>query len=133
MTFTQKLFSFQGRLRRRDYWLLSFLMIGVMIVIFILGAVMGIDVSRDSGEAALLQLVATLILLWPSLALGVKRCHDRDQSGWWLLIEFIPIVGGLWALVNLGILDGTQGPNRFGPSPKGIGGDVDGKLADVFA
>lgn len=133
MTFTQKLFSFQGRLRRRDYWLLSFLMIGVMIVIFILGAVMGIDVSRDSGEAALLQLVATLIVLWPSLALGVKRCHDRNQSGWWLLIEFIPLVGGLWALVNLGILDGTQGPNRFGRSPKGIGGDVDGKLAEVFA
>lgn len=133
MTFTQKLFSFQGRLRRRDYWLLSFLMIGVMIVVFILGAVMGIDVSRDSGEAALLQLVATLVVLWPSLAVGVKRCHDRNQSGWWLLIEFIPIVGGLWALVNLGILDGTRGPNRFGRSPKGIGGDIDPELEKVFA
>jgi uncharacterized membrane protein YhaH (DUF805 family) len=133
MTFMQKLFSFQGRLRRRDYWLLSFLLIGVMIAIFILGAVMGIDVSRDSSASLLLQLVATVILVWPSLAIGVKRCHDRNQSGRWLLIEFIPIVGGFWALINLGILDGTQGRNRFGPSPKGIGGDVDPELENVFA
>jgi uncharacterized membrane protein YhaH (DUF805 family) len=133
MTFMQKLFSFQGRLRRRDYWLLSFLLVGVMIAIFILGAVMGIDVSRDTSESLLLQLVATVILVWPSLAIGVKRCHDRNQSGRWLLIEFIPIVGGFWALINLGVLDGTQGRNRFGPSPKGIGGDVDPELENVFA
>jgi uncharacterized membrane protein YhaH (DUF805 family) len=133
MTLMQKLFSFQGRLRRRDYWLLSFLLVGVMIAIFILGAVMGIDVSRDTSESLLLQLVATVILVWPSLAIGVKRCHDRNQSGRWLLIEFIPIVGGFWALINLGVLDGTQGRNRFGPSPKGIGGDVDPELENVFA
>jgi uncharacterized membrane protein YhaH (DUF805 family) len=133
MTLMQKLFSFQGRLRRRDYWLLSFLIVGVVIVIFMLAGALGVNVAQDSGEAALLQLVASLVILWPSLAVGVKRCHDRNQSGRWLLMEIIPLVGGLWALVNLGILDGTQGPNRFGPSPKGIGGDVDGKLADVFA
>lgn len=132
MTLMQKLFSFQGRLRRRDYWLLSFLLFGVVIVIFMLAGALGVNFAQDSGEATLLQLVVSLILLWPSLALGVKRCHDRNQSGRWLLMELIPLVGGLWALINLGILDGTQGPNRFGPSPKGIGGD-DRELEKVFA
>lgn len=133
MTFSQKLFSFEGRLRRRDYWLTSLLLFAIIIVIYIVAAVMGVDVTKDSGDGLVLQAVSTLLVLWPSLAIGVKRCHDRNQSGWWLLIGFIPIVGGFWTLINLGILDGTQGPNRFGKSPKGVGGDTDGKLADVFA
>lgn len=133
MTFSQKLFSFEGRLRRRDYWLTSLLLFAIIIVIYIVAAVMGVDVTKDSGDGLVLQAVSTLLVLWPSLAIGVKRCHDRSQSGWWLLIGFIPIVGGFWTLINLGILDGAQGPNRFGKSPKGIGGDTDQKLADVFA
>ena len=66
------------------------------------------------------------------LALGVKRLHDRDMSGWWTLISFVPF-GGFILLVILGFLDGTQGPNRFGPSPKGIGGASDRELGSVFS
>lgn len=47
----------------------------------------------------------------------IKRWHDLDKSGWWVLINFIPIVGGLWCLVECGFLKGTVGPNRFGPDP----------------
>ncbi|WP_029916642.1 DUF805 domain-containing protein [Caulobacter sp. UNC358MFTsu5.1] len=133
MTFTQKLFSFQGRLRRRDYWLLSLLLVAIAMVAYAVAAVMGVEVTGESAEATILQLGVSAVLIWPSLAVGVKRCHDRNQSGWWLLIEFVPLVGGVWALINLGILDGTQGVNRFGKSPKGIGGETDGALADVFA
>jgi uncharacterized membrane protein YhaH (DUF805 family) len=66
--------------------------------------------------------VVWLIFLWPGLALGVKRCHDRDKTGWFLLIGLIPIIGAIWLLVELGFLDGTQGPNKYGPSPKGVAG-----------
>jgi uncharacterized membrane protein YhaH (DUF805 family) len=133
MTFMQKLFSFQGRLRRRDYWLLSIFLGAIVLVAYVAAAAMGVDVTSESDEGTVLQLIVTLGILWPSVALGVKRCHDRNQSGWWMLIEIIPVIGGFWALINLGILDGTQGRNRFGSSPKGIGGDADPELEKVFA
>lgn len=49
----------------------------------------------------------------------VKRCHDRGRSGWFLLINFIPIIGALWLWVELCFLRGTKGPSRFGPDPLG--------------
>ena len=83
MTLAQKLFSFEGRIRRRDYWLLSILLGVLVVVAYIVAAVMGVDVASDSNESMILQVVVTLALLWPSLALGAKRCHDRNQSAWW--------------------------------------------------
>jgi uncharacterized membrane protein YhaH (DUF805 family) len=58
--------------------------------------------------------ILLLITLWPSLALYAKRWHDRGKSGWWSLIMLIPIIGGIWMLIELGFLRGTDGPNRFG-------------------
>ena len=54
-----------------------------------------------------------------SFAGQVKRWHDRDKSGWFVLVNFIPFIGTIWALVELGFLRGTMGPNRFGPDPLG--------------
>ena len=61
--------------------------------------------------------ILTLLLLWPSICLYAKRWHDRGKSGWWSLIIFVPIIGSIWFLVELGFLRGTDGPNRFGPDP----------------
>jgi hypothetical protein len=47
----------------------------------------------------------------------VKRWHDRDKSGWWVLIGLIPVIGGLWMIIECGFLKGTEGSNRFGPDP----------------
>src|SRR3546814_14546367 len=58
-----------------------------------------------------------LAILWPGIVIAIKRWHDRDKSGWWILIVLIPIVGPIWALVENGFLAGTAGPNRFGPDP----------------
>jgi uncharacterized membrane protein YhaH (DUF805 family) len=56
---------------------------------------------------------------WVALVLGVivyiKRFHDRDKSGWWVLIGLIPIIGAIWLPIELGFLKGTPRPNRFGP------------------
>jgi uncharacterized membrane protein YhaH (DUF805 family) len=49
--------------------------------------------------------------------LHIKRCHDRGKSAWWCLLLIIPIVGLIWAIVDLGILAGTQGANEYGPDP----------------
>jgi len=63
------------------------------------------------------MVVLYIPVVWFSLALQVKRWHDRGKSGWWVLINLIPFVGGLWALVECGFLRGTEGPNQFGPDP----------------
>ncbi len=126
------LFSFQGRLRRRDYWIGVLILLVVSVVlnsivgmmftptIVVSGSNTTMNMNALSGMMGASSLVS-LIMLWPSIALGVKRCHDRGKSGFWCLLVLIPIIGWLWWLIDLGILDGTPGPNQFGPSPKGLG------------
>jgi uncharacterized membrane protein YhaH (DUF805 family) len=67
----------------------------------------GGDIKVVSGTISSLSLV-------PQLAIGIKRCHDRNRSGWFVLIAFIPLVQ-LWYFVEMGFLSGTRGDNRFGP------------------
>lgn len=69
------------------------------------------------GIPGILLLVYSVLLFIPNLAVAVRRLHDQDKSGWWILIGFVPLIGGIWLLV-LYLLDGTPGPNRFGPDPK---------------
>ena len=105
------LFSFEGRINRKPFWMfLLIVLIGTIITTFIDMATTG----QDSGIASLLFI---LVIFWPSLAIQVKRWHDRDKSGWWVLISIIPILGPIWALVENGFLTGTQGRNRFGENP----------------
>jgi uncharacterized membrane protein YhaH (DUF805 family) len=117
------LFSFQGRIRRLHFWL-GALGIGVVVgvVASILISMSGL--AQGTPNPIIMILLAALYVfeIWCALALDVKRCHDRDKSGWFVLIGLIPLIGAIWLLVELGFLDGTQGPNRFGSSPKGIGG-----------
>ena len=54
---------------------------------------------------------------WISLAVQVKRWHDRDKSAWWLLMNFVPFIGAIWVLVECGFLRGTEGQNNYGPDP----------------
>ena len=124
--FKDLLLSFQGRIRRLHYWIGAIAVsVAAGVIVGILGAVGGMaNNGAVSLIVSLLSLVVYAAALWADIALGIKRCHDRDKSGWFLLIGLIPIIGGLWLLVDLGFLDGTQGPNKYGPSPKGIGGDA---------
>lgn len=73
----------------------------------------GLILFRDQGLFSLVYSVAVLI---PSVAVGVRRLHDLDRSGWWLLIMLIPLLGTLLLLIYF-CLRGTVGPNRFGPDP----------------
>jgi uncharacterized membrane protein YhaH (DUF805 family) len=122
----QLLFSFNGRIRRLNYWLGA---IGAGIAYGVLAALclmLGMILNRAEGGPGmigwLLYTVVLLFAVWTGLALQIKRWHDRDKSWVWIFISFIPLVGAIWVLVECGFLDGTQGPNRFGPSPKGITG-----------
>ncbi|WP_325892310.1 DUF805 domain-containing protein [Grimontia sp. NTOU-MAR1] len=107
------LLSFEGRMRRRDYWLYS---VPVLIMVLPTFFYQGGNVVLDA-----LALAISLFAIYASIALNIKRLKDRNKSPWWIIVTFLPLVGPIFALVELGILDGTPGPNQFGPDPKGRG------------
>jgi len=111
MDFKTFYFSFDGRIGRQDFWLRYVLpYLGMLFV-----TVLFTSINENAGST--LSLIFSLIAIWPSLAVIAKRWHDRNKSGWWILINIIPIVGSIWALVENGFLRGTVGPNHFGPDP----------------
>lgn len=136
--------EFSGRSRRKEYWMYA---LGVIIVGVVLGVIEGATgltgMVGPYGPLSALFLLATFI---PSLAVGVRRLHDTDRVGWWILLPIVPEVlavamtmsgnlpvAGILAVVALVaaivllvflVLDGTKGPNKYGPDPKG-GVDAD--------
>ena len=122
------LFSFQGRVNRAKFWLVHIAMWVVIVVVF--GALLGGAAMSSDPRAALASvgLVGGLVLavvyilaIWIGLAIAAKRWHDRNKSAWWILIIFVPAVGGLWYLIECGFLKGTPGTNRFGADPLAAG------------
>ncbi|RQS73449.1 DUF805 domain-containing protein [Burkholderia sp. Bp8963] len=107
--------TFEGRARRAEYWYFALLTSLVSIACQVIAAV-----AREASSVALLlaivALLASLALLVPSLAVTVRRLHDTGRSGWFLLIAFIPLIGGIILLVWM-CARGNAGPNRFGPDP----------------
>lgn len=118
-TLIHNLFSFKGRIRRSDYWIgMIVIFVGMVAVASILAGVWKVDLAdRYDLRASAIQAGVVLLFMWPNLAVSVKRLHDRDQSGWWILLSFLPVIGNVWTLVNLGILRGTPGDNRYGAEP----------------
>lgn len=117
MTAMQYLFSFDGRIGRGTYWLsLIGGTIGMFVAILIPAFIVGV-VTQSEAAINLLVLVAYIPALWMNYAILAKRWHDRGKSGWWSLIGLVPIIGGLWILVECGLLEGDTGDNEFGPQP----------------
>jgi uncharacterized membrane protein YhaH (DUF805 family) len=106
---------FDGRAQRKEYWLFVLFNLIIAVVLSFVDRMTG-TYSADYGMGALGAAYALAVLL-PGIGVSVRRLHDTDRSGWWLLIVFIPILGALVLLVFM-ILDGTPGTNRFGPNPK---------------
>lgn len=107
---------FSGRAQRSEFWyfvLFNVIITGVLSWIDrALGATIG---SMGTGILSSLYSLAVLI---PSIAVGVRRLHDTDRSGWWLLIGLIPIIGWI-VLIVFYVQDSQPGENKYGPNPKG--------------
>lgn len=117
--------NFSGRACRSEYWWFVLFNIIVSVVVGIievsLGLGSGVVSSGGGGVSASfaggpLSIIWMLINIIPGIAVGVRRMHDTDRSGWWLLIALIPIVGGIILIVWFAT-KGTTGPNRFGEDP----------------
>ena len=104
------LLSMEGRIPRKVFWLYGMLPI-------VVGALIVAVIESVTHLNPWLSTAFNLAIIWPALAITVKRWHDRDKSGWWVLINIVPILGPIWALVENGFLRGTEGENRFGGDP----------------
>ena len=107
----KKYADFNGRARRTEYWLF---VLFSMVIAMVLGVV-----DYVLGSPGIVGLLFALAILIPSIAVAVRRLHDTDRSGWWLLIAFVPIVGTIVLLVFL-LLDSNASENRFGANPKAV-------------
>jgi uncharacterized membrane protein YhaH (DUF805 family) len=104
--------GFSGRAGRREYWMFFLVYILIYFGLAILTAIMPNMLAKLLG---LVTVVFAVGLFIPSVAVGVRRLHDTDHSGWWMLLMIVPLAG-LYILYLL-IIEGTNGANRFGESP----------------
>ena len=162
--------DFQGRSRRREFWMWVLFVLIALVVLSVIDEALGFGGSTQLGRVqtppgpgifayaagvhgGMLTKIFGLAILIPNLALQVRRLHDTNRTGWWLLAWVIPYVialallvasiaggdlasaatgGGLMLLALIGAiavlvflcLEGTKGPNRFGPDPKNPAGDL---------
>jgi uncharacterized membrane protein YhaH (DUF805 family) len=98
--------KFDGRAGREEFWFYVLANIAVYFVLLILAQISSIFIA-----VYFLYWLATLV---PSIAVVIRRLHDTDKSGWFLLLSLIPIVGGIILLVFFA-MPGTEGQNMYGP------------------
>ena len=109
LTVLKKYAVFSGRARRMEYWM--FFLFNTIIA-FVLGFVEGL-----AGGPGVLGSLYGLVVLIPGLAVSVRRLHDTNRSGWWLLIGLIPLIGTIILLVFM-VQEGHPGENQYGSNPK---------------
>lgn len=124
MNWSNLLFSFNGRTGRKGFWIVTVLFIVVYLILWGVALAPMMAAAQSGDQAAMANMampvwvwIVLLPMIWISLAVQAKRWHDQDKSAWWILIGFIPFVGGLIALIMCGFIAGTPGPNRFGDVP----------------
>ena len=145
----RRYFDFSGRSRRMEYW--SFHLLGLIVSVIAFTLIVAgsgdqvrtanYDSSGDgysthasfTGDLGTVSWIGlALLFIWalatfiPSLALTVRRLHDRDKSGLYMLLAFIPLIGLIFSVIMLinFFMSGTPGPNRYGADPKGIATDT---------
>lgn len=134
----KRYFDFSGRSRRKEYWM--FVLLNIIVAVFASALIFSqVPMSEEAvlayqseGPGAMFYLGVGILVIFalftfiPSLAVQIRRFHDQDKSGWFMLLGLIPYVGGLIVLVFM-CIEGTRGPNRFGADPK------DPTSSEVFA
>ncbi len=126
VTCFKKYVDFNGRSARKEFWI--FYLINTVVIV-VLEALMGASlvssltggsntVSPASSVLYGVVMLYSLAILLPSLAVGARRMHDIGKSGWWILINFVPLIGWIWFII-LAATDSNSGQNKYGANVKG--------------
>ena len=102
--------GFQGRAARPEFWWWVLFVVASWIILYVMA---GVILGADSGAGAVAGGLFCLAALLPGLAVGARRLHDTDRSGWWLLLLLLPIAGWL-VLIYFFVEPTTPGPNLYG-------------------
>lgn len=119
--------DFNGRARRKEYWIYNIINSIIGGLLFFLDYDLGttnegldLDITLTTNEGldvGVLYIIYALFVFIPGLAVAVRRLHDVGKSGWMLLIALIPLIGAIWLLV-LYLTNSNPGENKYGPNPK---------------
>lgn len=108
--------DFNGRARRTEYWMYLLFNLIFLFAAAVLDNILGLKFSPEIPYGFIYMIYALAVFI-PGLAVTVRRLHDVDKSGWFILIGLIPFVGAIWLLV-LYCTEGTPGTNQYGVNPK---------------
>lgn len=109
-------FKSEGRLNRKRYILRTLLLIPIVLILALISALVSMLLSMPDEIILVLNFILSVIILVPSIMLSIRRCHDLDHSGWFVLLNFVPI-GNIILAILLLFKKGTNGPNTYGPDP----------------
>lgn len=107
MEYVKQYFTFKGCAMRTEFWIV---MLIASIIVLIPAFLFFEPYSHEAKEYVN---VAVLVTLWPVAAVQIRRWHDRNKSGWWILINFVPFIGFFWVLIENGFLPSVDEGNRF--------------------
>ena len=109
---------FDGRARRKEYWMFVLFNVIASIILSILDKILGLDFgSGSTSSSGWLSTIYSLAVLLPTIGVAIRRMHDTNRSGWWILINLVPCIGWIWFIV-LAAQEGVAGDNQYGPDPK---------------
>ncbi len=111
----KKYAEFDGRASRKEYWF--FMLFNILISAFLATIDFFSGTFSFETGVGLLSGIYSLAVLIPGIAVTIRRLHDTDRSGWWLLIGLIPVIGGVMLFIFM-VLDSTSGDNQYGPNLK---------------
>lgn len=106
---------FSGRSRRKEYWYFFLINLIITFILLIVDKITG-TYSLQTGMGLLGSLYSIAVFI-PNISVTVRRLHDINRTGWWVLIALIPIIGAIILLIFM-VQDSTPGENRFGNNPK---------------
>lgn len=110
---TKDYFNFQGRARRKEFWMFTLISSIIYMILFITFA----KIMSSPAGYLITAAIYTLAVICPTIGVSVRRLHDTNRSGWWSLLAFIPVIGILILLIFM-LLDSTPSDNNYGENPK---------------
>ena len=133
----RRMFDFSGRATRREYWsFIGTFYAGLFLYLLLIGAFVPVDAAGEAEDTVsqLVGLVTMLIFLFAfiaGLSAAVRRVHDHDKTGWFILLGMIPAIGWIFFLIMM-LTPGTDGPNSYGSDPRDPHSDMN-ETAGIFA
>ncbi len=116
----KKAFDFKGRARRKEYWTF----VGINLIIYTIAMLIDLKISEEEVGKGPVVTALKFIFLIPGVSVSVRRLHDIGKSGWYFLVNLIPLIGSIWFLI-LTAKEGDDFENFYGKDPKAINAEYE--------